>query len=72
MTDNNLWILTEERPKKEVPLEPAPKAAVESKEEKVQGIEETVRKNKNKNELVLNIIDYLQERMETKKDKDDE
>lgn len=61
-----------ERPKKEVPLEPAPKAAVESKEEKVQGIEETVRKNKNKNELVLNIIDYLQERMETKKDKDDE
>ena len=42
-----------ERPKKEVPPEPAPKAAVESKEEKVQGIEETVRKNKNKNELVL-------------------
>ena len=61
-----------ERPKKEVPLDPAPKAAVESKEEKVQGIEETVRKNKNKNELVLNIIDYLQERMETDKDKDDE
>ena len=61
-----------ERPKKEVPLEPAPKAAVESKEEKVQGIEETVRKNKNKNELVLNIIDYLQERMEKEKDKDDE
>ena len=61
-----------ETPQKEVPLEPAPKAAVESKEEKVQGIEETVRKNKNKNELVLNIIDYLQERMETKKDKDDE
>jgi len=58
--------------KKEVPLDPAPKAAVESKEEKIQGIEETVRKNKNKNELVLNIIDYLQERMETDKDKDDE
>ena len=61
-----------ESPKKEVPLEPAPKAAVESNEQKVQGIEETVRKNKNKNELVLNIIDYLQERMEIKKDKDDE
>ena len=61
-----------EKSKKEVPLEPAPKAAVESKEEKIQGIEETVRKNKNKNELVLNIIDYLQERMETDKDKDDE
>ena len=61
-----------EKSKKEVPLEPAPKAAVESKEEKIQGIEETVRKNKTKNELVLNIIDYLQERMETDKDKDDE
>ena len=58
--------------KKEVPLDPAPKAAVDSNEEKTQGIEETVRKNKNKNELVLNIIDYLQERMEIDKDKDDE
>ena len=61
-----------EKTKKEVPLEPAPKAAVESKEEKTQGIEETVRKNKNKNELVLNIIDYLQERMEKEKDRDNE
>ena len=61
-----------EIPKKEVPLEAAPKDAVESKEKNTKGIEETVRKNKEKNELVLNILDYLQERMETEKDKDDE
>ncbi len=61
-----------EKIKKEVPLEPAPQSAVKSNEEKVEGLEATVRKNKNKNELVVNILDYLQERMDTNKDKDDE
>ena len=62
----------EQKNKKEVPLNPIPTPVEDSKEQRVDGIEETVRKNKNKNELVVNILDYLQERMETEKDEDDE
>lgn len=62
----------EQKNKKEVPLNPIPTPVEDNKEQRVDGIEETVRKNKNKNELVVNILDYLQERMETEKDEDDE
>ena len=54
--------------KKEVPLSPPPPSSKKVDKVEKKALEETVRKNKDKNKLVVNILDYLEERLEEKED----
>ncbi len=54
--------------KKEVPLSPSSPSSKKVDKVEKKALEETVRKNKDKNQLVVNILDYLEERLDKKED----